>query len=325
MAASLQAKTMDAGSRPRWWAGAGIACALLAAGAAWLAYSDAGQDAPQAPPAAHPGPMAQGAERHTPSVAGNADTRPATRSVAQIEHALFAKGSLNGTQAPPWGVRRDETLKPTRALRDRFDYYLLALGEASLAELTALVRAHAERDLGAKTAAEVLEVWERYLRLQQHAFQVAARPDDPLSMQAALQEHSQVRQSVLGMHWAQAFYGDEERQLALDIDHKLKGVIAPKDTERSLTMAPGQGVDPAVLHQQRAARFGEEAARRLADLDRTEAEWARRIEAARARVQAMKEAPELSAPQREAAVRQYLDGAFPNPSERLRAGGLVGE
>jgi lipase chaperone LimK len=329
MSASLQAQGSAGMARTAKLIGMGTLGAVLVAGVAWkLACGDCLDSRSQATPAAGPSVIGLAAE---PAAAASAAQAGATgtaadRPLAQIEQALFAKGSLRGTEAPPWGVGRDQPLKPNRALRDRFDYYLLALGEASLSELTALVSAHAERDLGPKTAAEVMQVWARYLQLQQHAFQVVARPDDPLSMQAALQEHRQVRQSLLGMHWAEAFYGDEEKQLSHDIEQKLKGASArPVDAERTLMMAPSAGADPQALFRQRSEKFGAQAAQRLAELDREEAEWARRVAAAQAKVQELKQSPQLSDPQRAAAIRQYLDGAFPEPSERLRAAGLVGE
>lgn len=305
-----------------------IGTALIVAMAWYLACGDCRRDTPNVAVAAAPSsihPPQELTQRRAASPDAAALPASAARTTAYLEQALFVKGSLRGTAPPPWGVGRDEPLKPNRALRDRFDYYLLAMGEASLEELTALVREHADRDLGLRTSGEVMQLWARYLQLQQHAFAVVARPEDAMSMQAALQERHQIRQGILGAHWAEAFYGDEEQQLATDIDHKIKGVKIEADGPPALMMAPAPGTDPRQVMQQRSAKFGAEAAQRLAELDREESEWTRRIEAAKAKVQSLKAAPELSGPQRDTAISQYLNEAFPNASDRLRAGGLVGE
>jgi lipase chaperone LimK len=275
-----------------------------------------------------PSLLAAGAVDNAPSPARPvADHAAELRPLAQVEEALFVKGSLRGTEFPDWGTARGEPVMPNRRLRDRFDYYLLALGEASLGELTALVKAHAERDLGAATAAEVVSVWQHYLQLQQHAFRFSADPADPQSMQVALQEHRQVRQAILGVHWAQAFYGEEEGAAAADIERRRHAggtpVASEGDSARTLWQPP-PGTDPAVLFRQRADKFGAEAAQRLQALDEEEARWDQRIAAARAHIEGLRRDPGLSAPQRDDAIARHLEQAFPDASERLRANGLVG-
>ncbi len=293
-----------------------------------LACGDCLRDVSASGPVLLPSLMAAGGNTAEPSdrTASPAVVSPNSgllRPMAQVEEALFVKGSLRGTDYPSWGTLRGEPVKPNRALRDRFDYYLLALNEASLAELTALVRMHAERDLGAQAAADILAVWERYLKLQQHAFKFAANPADPSSMQAALQEHQQVRQSTLGMHWAQAFYGEEEKLLANDLTQALSGQPA-KANEEHVLFQPPPGTDPQLLHQQRTERFGAEAAQRLRDLDDEAAKWEQRLARARTEIDAIRSNPGYSPPQRDDAIARYLDGAYPAATERLRAEGLLG-
>jgi lipase chaperone LimK len=258
------------------------------------------------------------------SVPAAAAATGGARPVAVLEQLLFRDGPLRGTEAPPWGTSPGAPVLPNRALRDRFDYLLLGQGELSLAELTALVRTQAEHDLGAVTAQGVLAVWQHYLQLQQHAYQHVALPGDPARMQVALQEHRQVRQAVLGLHWALAFYGEEEAQLAADIERRLAGEArAPARSKEDALLAHAPAAPANELFQQRAQRFGPEAAQRLAALDQEEARWAERIGAARQAAAAIRANPAWSAPQQEEALQRLLDQAFPDAGERLRASALL--
>lgn len=253
------------------------------------------------------------------------DQTTGRRTIRQIEEALLVNGSLRGVDLPPWGSAPGQPVQPNRALRDRFDFYLLGMGEASLAELTALVHDHALRDLGLGAARTIDTVWSHYLRLQQHAFTHAADPADLASMQAALQEHQQVRQQLLGIDWARAFYVDEEARLTSDIDRAMRGLPAPGkvDLDQAL-FSPPQGADPDAVYRQRVERFGKEKAQRLQELDLAEAAWAQRIEHARAQVQSVQHDAQLSTPQRQQAIDALLSTAFADPAERVRAIGLLG-
>ncbi len=323
----MNAEGLTRAAKP--WAVSVLVVCIVAAALAWtFRCSDCERTPSRGGPSAAPALIKPAAVVPPPPISTSAVADAATplRSLAAIENALFVKGSLRGTEAPPWGVGRDQPLKPNRALRNRFDYCLLALSEASLPELTAMIQAQAQRDLGTATAREVMEVWDRYLKLQQHPFQVAANLGDPMSMQAALQEHRQVRQSLLGVHWATAFYADEEERLQTEMESALTGAPPQRsNVEAALMSSPQPGSDLEALQQQRTQHFGPEAAQRLAALDHEHAEWDRRIESARAKVQALKGAQELSETQRTAAIKQVLDTAFPDPTEQLRAGGLVGD
>ncbi|MEY4562898.1 MAG: hypothetical protein RLZZ618_2175 [Pseudomonadota bacterium] len=275
---------------------------------------------------AMPSLMAAGSNSPDASVEARSVIGPdsaSNRSTAQIEEALFVKGSLRGTDHPAWGFVRGEPIAPKRALRDRFDYYLLALSEASMTELTALVRAHAERDLGLAAAADIIGVWERYLRLQRHAFQHVANPADRASMQVALQEHQQVRQVHLGMHWAQAFYGEEEKSLADTLAQAADSPLPRRDAAQALFVPPA-GTDPQALHQQRVAQFGASAADRLHKLDEQDAQWARRLADVRAEVDALRLSAGLSDVQRDEAIARFLERSYPDASDRLRASALLG-
>ena len=90
---------------------------------------------------------------------------------------------------------------------------LSLLGEASLDELTAFIGHDVEDLAGPAAAQQVLDVWQRYVALQRHAFQQQADPRDRRSLLPALAERQQVRRQLLGAAVASAFYADEEAQL----------------------------------------------------------------------------------------------------------------
>lgn len=311
-------------SKPRRWGWVAAPAAIAAASAVWWPASTGPTSGPSPRPEAGPSWL----EALPPPGSGGTATEGAgvmsSRTPAQLDEALRVKGSLRGVDLPPWGSVRGQALKPNRALRDRFDFYLLAMGEASLQELGKLMHSHAEQDLGPELATGIYAIWERYLQLQSHRFVHAANPADLASMQAALQEHQQVRQQVLGAVWAKAFYAEDEAQLAADIDRVMNGGNLNKPDPDQALFAPPQGTDPDALYQQRAARFGKDKAQRLKELDDAEADWNRRIDTVRAQVQTLKQSAHLSTLQRNQAISSLMDTAFPDPAEKMRASGLVG-
>ena len=137
-----------------------------------------------------------------------------------------------------------------------------------------------------------------------------------------------MRREYLGPAWAEAFYAAEEAQLRADLA-ALGSPRAPTGTSTSTRTdalhAPADPTDAqarARLHQQRVMQYGEEAARRLAELDATEAEWQRRLGQARREIARIEQSPELSGPQRLDAVERYLGEAF-TPGEQRRARALL--
>ena len=70
------------------------------------------------------------------------------------------------------------------------------------------------------------------------------------------------------------------------------------------------------LHAVRAASYGEEAADRLAELDRQRAAWKARLDAFR-KARAAIEGSESDPARRQAAIQQLLDASF-TPQEQIR-------
>lgn len=254
-------------------------------------------------------------------VAGSAT--PTARAPDDVAHALYVEGSLRGSSPDgDWGVDAHGQLRPTLALRRRFDHYLSAIGEASVAELRSLVQAQAVRDVGAAAAGDILAVWDRYLALQHHRWATTADPSDALSVQRALSERRQVRREHLGPAWADAFYAAEEAQLRADLAAAGTAVPRPESDPLRAPPALADAQARALLHQQRVVQYGEDAARRLADLDAAEADWQRRLSQARGEIARIQQSPELSQPQRQQAIERHLTEAF-TATEQRRARALL--
>lgn len=310
-------------ARTAWWALGAAGLALLGA-IGWELACPGGCTAPAVQtPAERAGAPIGRSDGFSLMAAGprGVAAAPAGRSSAEVAHAVFTEGSLRGTVPDgDWGVDPSGALRPSVALRRRFDYYLGALGEASVDELGALMLADATRDVGAEAAGRVREIWLRYVQLQQQRYEHQVQLGDRSSWEPALAERQLARRRILGPEWAEAFYRDEEEALRREM---AATASAPEPAAQSLLLGGAPGTDPDVLHQQRVAQFGPEAAQRLRDEDAEWARWQQRVAQAYREVEALRRAPELSNPQREAAVAAYLERHF-DERERLRVQALLG-
>jgi lipase chaperone LimK len=113
-----------------------------------------------------------------------------------------------------------------------------------------------------------------------------------------------VRRELLGIAWADAFYREEEDALRQQIAKSNGQTMAASSQEANL---------PAVLP---------DAALRQAEVDAEWQQWRQRLEAARAHVAQLQQAPELSATQRTEAVVAYINSQF-SGTELLRAKALL--
>jgi lipase chaperone LimK len=215
--------------------------------------------------------------------------------------------SLAGTQADgDWGVDTQGQLRASRGLRQRFDYFLSLIGEMSLDAIRAAFQKAAQKDLKEPALGQVMDVWERYIKLQQHTWKHNVNLRDPATWSAALVERQIMRRQTLGADWAHAFYSDEEQQMQSMLTRLQNGQTDPAaNTEPS----------PALLHPQ--------AKEREAELQAQWRLWEHRLDAARSHILQLHTAPELSALQRQQAIQQYLSGQFQEP-DLSRARALIG-
>jgi lipase chaperone LimK len=244
-------------------------------------------------------PFGNGAQTGAPSLEPSKESPAALLSLANT--------SLAGTQPDgDWGVDAQGQLKASRALRQRFDYYLSLIGEMPLADIQALVLQAAKQSLKEPALGQVMALWDRYVQLQKHAWKHAIDLRQSATWSAALTERQIVRRQMLGADVAQAFYADEEREL-----QEMLARLNSGQGSAVVSTEPTQ----SVLHPQ--------ASQREAEVNAQWQQWDRRIAAARQQIQAITQAPELSAPQRQQAIEQYISGQFQG-TELIRARSLLG-
>lgn len=254
-----------------------------------------------------------------------------------------AGSSLAGTEID--GSVRFEpsgSLSADRDLRRYFDHWLGLLGEWPIDRIRNGIEVALE-DLEAVQRAEVLALFERYVGLQRAA--AALRLTG--SMEERLQALIDLRRQLLGAEIADAFYGAEEQEqwrtldrLALNRDPTLSdaeksAAAALVDQSRPLPEQQAraaytahlaaleqtrnfdvQGVDAAQRHAERSARFGADAATRLAAMDAENAEFERQLREFRSARQGLVDDPTLSAIDRERAIAALLAARFDEAEQR---------
>lgn len=211
--------------------------------------------------------------------------------------------SLAGTSADgDWAVGADGRLTPSHTLRRRFDYYLTLIGEVPLDSLRALVLQQASDELREPALGAVMALWDRYVALQQTPWKhtVDLRRRDTWA--DALAERSQGRRAALGTEWAQAFYADEERELA--------------------AMIAGQPGNPAATGTTGLPAPQPQAAEREAAVNAQWQQWEQRLTAARQQLQALNADATLAPAQRAERADQLLAAQFTG-TELTRARGLL--
>lgn len=294
-----------------------IASSLLACGG-WLAHRVyAGSGGGVLAPADGQRWSLMAAGKSAAAAAESAASAP--RPPAAVREQLFRKGSFAGTELDgDWSIGPDGKPQPDIRLRRRFENYLLALGEATLPEIRALVQDDARRAVGDVSAAAILQVWDKYMTLREHAFHTRFNQSDRSTWRPFFEELKSVRRQILGRDWAQAFFAAEEAEFEQFIGQLESGQAATDPGAPVPQLAPGK--DAATVRAERVARYGEAAAQRLEQADAEWADWERRLQAGRAEWARLLRSPELSDPQRRDAMDRYIAEHFqPDEQRRVRA------
>lgn len=131
-----------------------------------------------------------------------------------IERLLRQHGG-SSTERPVWHWRVDEhgQLVPRSKIRQHFDRLLLALGDATLDEVEAVMRAQAREELSESGVAQAMDLWRRYIVLGQLPTPAGLTSEDPSNRCCTLNYVSIARTATLGTEWAKAFYSTEEAAL----------------------------------------------------------------------------------------------------------------
>jgi len=275
---------------PTRWVAAVVGGALVLAAWLWSRLDDPDPSRAQALAPAAAQPQAP-VHPVLASLSAAAPPASAPRSPEDFEHWLEEKSSLRGVSLDgAWDIDSEGRLKPTMALRRRFDQLLSLTGEAPLEEITAYVERDVTALAGPAAAQQVLDVWRHYIELQKHAFNLQVDMRDRNTWAPALAERQQVRQRLLGDAVARAFYADD--------DAMLQAVLA------SPPAAAGgfQSIDKSTLPP--------DAAQRLRQEEVAWADWERRLADARREQSSLQSHDEMSQAQRDDALARYIGQRF---------------
>lgn len=250
-----------------------------------------------------------------------ADAAPA-RTPDQVRNRLYKEGSFAGTEpSGEWCVTPDKQLKPCKGLRGRFEYYILGLGEVTIAEIRGLVQDEARRDHGDKLAAEITDLFDKYWKIRTYDWKNQFVQSDRSTWMPVFEEQRSVRRQILGQSWAEAFFADDEKHFLEYFAQLESGQPAPPDVGEPVPQMDA-GKDPAAVRAERVNRYGEDAADRLEAVDKQWDEWERRLAAARTEWERLKAANNLSDGQRQAEMQRYVDENFQD-KDKIRVKALL--
>jgi lipase chaperone LimK len=223
--------------------------------------------------------------------------------------------SMVGTQADgALHTAADEQLVVDAELRHLFDYYLAALGEKDLPAIRAQIESELQHKLKPKPAQQAKRLLAQYLDYKRALAGVEANLAPPANPAAAararLQAMQQLRTTYFSASESAGLFGDSDMRdldaiARLDVAYNaqltpaqkkerytaLDAKLSPAEQaeraapvrilqlEESVRQARANGADDNEVYRMRAATLSPDAADRLAQLDREEAEWQRRIAA----------------------------------------------
>ncbi|MRV71545.1 lipase chaperone [Duganella sp. FT92W] len=274
---------------------------------------------------------------------------PAAPNATGERYFAFVR-SMEGT-APDGNVKQDaaDALVVDAELGHLFDYYLAGLGETSLES----VRAEAERELARRlrpaAAAQARRLLASYIDYKRALASVekALRPSGNLAKDARARHEGMLalRRQYFSPQESAGLFGDADAyaqdtiaRLEIDSDLRLSAAERARkvaeldarlpDTLREQRDAPlrivrleeqvaqrrAQGADDNDIYRLRAAALDSNAAARMADVDREEAAWQRRMQSYLA------ERKQLLAHAGGADAEQSLRNAHFSPEEQRRLG-----
>nr|ACP20255.1 Lif [Pseudomonas sp. 24] len=237
----------------------------------------------------------------------------------------------------------DGSLEYTLALRHLFDHFLGLAGSAEHipAARNALVRHLQTQTLDPSAERDVLDAFERYMDYLRAAEQVELSSYEAGDLERTFDLLFGLRRSLLGNRLADAFFSDDEareqviiaqRRIATDpymsaaereqryeeLEQSLPPelqearrqatVVARLSQDTSALRAAGATED--VIQQMRTQQVGYQAAERLAELDRSRAEWSQRVAAYEHERDALVATVGTQTAEQEMAVQQLRERLF---------------
>lgn len=296
----------------------------------------------------------------TPAKASTPATNPIA---AQLPAGVFAADSLPGAALVEdvdviGGVSlySDGSVEYTLALRHLFDHFLGLAGSAEHipAARNALVRHLQTQTLDPSAEHDVMDTFERYMDYLRAAEQVELSSYEAGDLERTFEVLFNLRRSILGNRLAEAFFSDDEareqviiaqRHIATDPNlstadrqqryEELEQTLPPalQDARRQATAVArlsqetaalrSAGATEDVIRQMREQQVGYQAAERLAELDRSRAEWNQRLAAYQHEREALLATAGTQGADQELAVQQLRERLF-NQQEARRVAALEG-
>ena len=303
------------------WAAAAVVVAL-AGGAWWWTQQGGASDAERAAQSASGASSGSWAGIGGSGEGAAAPVPTATLTAEQVRQRLFTEGTLQGTEpSGDWCVRDGKSLAPCKGLRDRFEYYILGIGQVSIGDIRTLIEDEARRELGEQIARAIMDIFDKYWQLRTYGWKNQFVQSDRSTWMPVFEEQRSVRRQILGQAWADAFFQSDEKYFQ-DYYAQLESgqPPPPHPGEPVPEMAPGK--DPAAVRAERVARYGEDAAQRLEAVDAQWAEWDRRLAAARTEWERIQGLPNLSESQKQDEMARYVETHFQD-KDRIRVRALL--
>ena len=281
---------------------------------------------------------------------------------ASFEASPELPSHLQGTSAPPLPLDGGGRLLRVRAVRDFYDYFLIAQNQLQPAALDGLVNAAIRAQLNGKpAAAEAAQLWQRYRdylaaleKLSGNGTQVPTESSMDLdAISRTLDQQAQLAAQYLG-EWQTAFFGDELNQqrfalakVRIDSDNSLSAAekarrkLALEQSlpaaerqalERSrreeasiqgLQQALQQGDSPEKM-QALAQQLGPEVAASAQQFAQQEREWKSRYQQYAEQAAQLK-TQQLAPQDRVQLLAQLRRQLFASPGDALRAEAHYGE
>ena len=324
-----------------------VGIVILLAGAAgyyWLQSTTANQEPHAVAKAPEPLPVKASLQTPGASVAPVV-TNSGTASPEASAPAVPQEDSLRGTEVDG-NVTLDAfgQLHIDRNLRRLFDYYLQHIGEKPLHAIRDELLSWLKRNpkLTEPIRQQVMTLFDKYVDYL-HAMRNVGSRDGP---QETFKIIKSLRRQFFSEQIAQAFFGDEEAYDLLTADRlaivndktlsdqqraeKLKELEDRADDQQKAERQEMANVEAAMKQTQefdeanvdaetrfkaRSAMWGEEAARRLADLDTQQADWNNRANDFGRRYNELQGNAGLSEADRAAKLENLLSG-FTEPERR---------
>lgn len=264
--------------------------------------------------------------------------------------ALFAR-SFSGTQPDGAVAAGNGELLLNPELLQRFDYYLAAVGERSIADIRAEIERDLQRELKPEAAARAKQILARYLDFKQALVQLERTPGISGQTVEAIRDRLAAIKAVRSRYFTplemEALFGPSDAQASLALERlaiqqnntlsaeqkaaslaQLDARLTPEQRREreapvqhlllaaKVDAAKAQGANEAQIQQLRVDTVGEAAAQRLAALDREEADWHQRINAYLAERARLLANTQLAEVDRQAAVAQLRQQRFSELEQR---------